>query len=140
MAFAPDLYHGKVAEGIPGEEALGEALDANHLQAKAEIAEVTLFLNERAGQAEGGLTVIGFSLGVYYALNLAARRHTIRRQPAWRRALPPGTRRDLRAARPRPDVPGDQPQRAAAGEAAAPVQDRLRDRRERRGLACRRPA
>ena len=83
MAFAPDLYHGKVAEGIPGEEALGEALDANHLQAKAEIAEVTLFLNERAGQAEGGLTVIGFSLGVYYALNLAARRHTIRRQPAW---------------------------------------------------------
>jgi len=57
---APDLYHGKVAHTILDAKALGKALDANYLQAKAEIAEATLFLNERAGrdgrgQANGGL-------------------------------------------------------------------------------------
>jgi carboxymethylenebutenolidase len=72
VAFAPDLYHGKVAEDIPDAETLGKALDANYLQAKAEIAEATLFLNERAGQEDRGLAVIGFSLGAYYALDLAA--------------------------------------------------------------------
>jgi carboxymethylenebutenolidase len=72
VAFAPDLYHGKVADTIPGAEALSRALDANHMQAKADIAEATTFLSERAGQAGRGLTVIGFSLGAYYALDLAA--------------------------------------------------------------------
>jgi carboxymethylenebutenolidase len=72
VAFAPDLYHGKVAKDIPEAEALGKALDANHLQAKAEIAEATRFLHERVGQADRGLAVIGFSLGAYYALDLAA--------------------------------------------------------------------
>jgi len=72
VAFAPDLYHGKVAEDIADAETLGKALDSNYLQAKAEIAEATIFLNERAGQAERGLAVIGFSLGAYYALDLAA--------------------------------------------------------------------
>jgi carboxymethylenebutenolidase len=72
VAFAPDLYHGKVADTIAGAEALGKALDANYLQAKAEIAEATMFLNQRAEQADRGLAVIGFSLGAYYALDLAA--------------------------------------------------------------------
>jgi carboxymethylenebutenolidase len=72
VALAPDLYHGKVADTIAGAEALGQALDANHLQAKAEIAEAALFLNERAGHPERGLAVVGFSVGAYYALNLAA--------------------------------------------------------------------
>lgn len=72
VAFAPDLYHGKVADTIEGAEALGSALDANHLQAKAEIAEAVTFLGERAGQTGRGLAVIGFSLGAYYALDLAA--------------------------------------------------------------------
>lgn len=72
VAFAPDLYHGKVADTIPDAETLGKALDANHLQAEADLAEAALFLNERAGQADRGLAVIGFSLGAYYALNLAA--------------------------------------------------------------------
>src|ERR1051325_2697857 len=61
VAFAPDLYHGKVADTIADAEALGNALDANHLQAKAEIADATRFLSQRAGQADGGLAVIGFS-------------------------------------------------------------------------------
>jgi carboxymethylenebutenolidase len=72
VAFAPDLYHGKVANTIADAEALGQALDANHLQAKAEIADATRFLSQRAGQAGRGLAVIGFSLGAYYALDLAA--------------------------------------------------------------------
>ncbi len=72
VAFAPDLYHGKVADNIPDAERLGKALDANFLQAKAEIAEAAMFLNERAGQTDGGLAVIGFSMGVFYALDLAA--------------------------------------------------------------------
>jgi carboxymethylenebutenolidase len=71
VVFAPDLYHGKVADTIPDAEALGKALDANHLQAKAEIAEATKFLNERVGNAEHDLAVIGFSLGAYYALDLS---------------------------------------------------------------------
>jgi carboxymethylenebutenolidase len=72
VAFAPDLYQGKVADTIPDAEALGRALDANHLQAKAEIMVATLFLNERAGQVDRSLAVIGFSLGAYYALNISA--------------------------------------------------------------------
>jgi carboxymethylenebutenolidase len=70
VAFAPDLYHGRVADNISDAETLGKALGTNHLQAKAEIAHATMFLNERVGQA--GLAVIGFSLGAYYALDLAA--------------------------------------------------------------------
>src|SRR5512143_2365570 len=62
VAFAPDLYHGKVADTIAGAEALAKALNANYLQANAEIAEAIGFLNERDGQANQGLAVIGFSL------------------------------------------------------------------------------
>jgi carboxymethylenebutenolidase len=72
VTFAPDLYHGKVADNVADAKALDQALDANHLQAKAEIAEATRFLDERAEQADRGLSVIGFSLGAYYALDLAA--------------------------------------------------------------------
>jgi len=72
VAFAPDLYHGQVADTIAGAETLSSALDANHLQAKAEIAEAALFLNERAEQTGNGLAVIGFSLGAYYALDVSA--------------------------------------------------------------------
>jgi len=76
VAFAPDLYHGQVADTIAEAERLGSALDAHYLQAKAEIATATRFLDERTsqtGRPQGrGLAVIGFSLGAYYALDLAA--------------------------------------------------------------------
>lgn len=72
VAFAPDLYHGEVADTIPGAEALGSALDSNYLQAKAEIADAAVFLNERANQGDRGLAVVGFSLGAFYALDLSA--------------------------------------------------------------------
>jgi carboxymethylenebutenolidase len=72
VAFAPDLYHGKVADTIAGAEVLGAAIDANYQQAKAEVQEAAGFLSERAGQPEAGLAVVAFSLGGYYALQLAA--------------------------------------------------------------------
>lgn len=71
VAFAPDLYHGKVATTIADAESLGKALDARHLDAKAEIARAAAFLAQRASHAERGLAVIGFSLGAYYALDLS---------------------------------------------------------------------
>jgi len=71
VVFAPDLYHGKVADTIPGAEVLGSALDKTADKAKAEIAEAAAFLNERAGKVGHGLTVIGFSLGAYYALDFS---------------------------------------------------------------------
>lgn len=72
VVFAPDLYHGKVARDIPEAEALGSALDASFQQAKEEISEAARYLSERVGQASRSLAVVGFSLGVYYALDLAA--------------------------------------------------------------------
>jgi carboxymethylenebutenolidase len=68
VAFAPDLYHGKVAATIPDAETLRDALDARQGEARSEIAEAARFASGR----EGGLAVIGFSLGAYYALDLAA--------------------------------------------------------------------
>ncbi|HEX7587855.1 MAG TPA: dienelactone hydrolase family protein [Anaerolineae bacterium] len=72
VAFAPDLYHGKVANTIPEAEMLGKVVDANFAQTKAEVAAAALFLGERAGHPDQGLAVIGFSLGAYYAVDLAA--------------------------------------------------------------------
>ena len=50
VAFAPDLYHGQVANTIAGAEALGGALDANQLQTKAEIGAAARFLCDRTGR------------------------------------------------------------------------------------------
>src|SRR5512138_2999312 len=72
VTFAPDLYHGKVAQTIPDAESLSQSLDANPLQAKAEIVDAVQFLLEQASQDSRGLAVIGFSLGAYYALDLSA--------------------------------------------------------------------
>ena len=71
VAFAPDLYDGEVATTIEGAEALGQALDARHEEARAEVTHAADFL---IGRASGDcIAVIGFSLGAYYALDLAAR-------------------------------------------------------------------
>lgn len=71
VVFAPDLYHGKIAETTADAEILGSALDANQDQAKAEIAEAVAFLSQQVDQPDRGLAVVGFSLGAYYALDLA---------------------------------------------------------------------
>ncbi len=68
VAFAPDLYHGKIARTIREAEAAVNELDAKHVQAEAEVAAAAAFLSERAS---GALAVIGFSMGAYYALDLS---------------------------------------------------------------------
>jgi carboxymethylenebutenolidase len=68
VAFAPDLYRGKIADTIPGAEALAKTLGE---QADADLAAATRFLSERAN-AVNGLAVIGFSLGAYFALQSSA--------------------------------------------------------------------
>lgn len=72
VAFAPDLYHGRIADTPADADVLGSVLDSNHLQVKAEIADAARFLDERAGQPDHGIAMIAFSLGAYYALDLAA--------------------------------------------------------------------
>jgi carboxymethylenebutenolidase len=72
VVFAPDLYHGKVAKTIPEAESIMQTLDTNFLQAKAEIAQAALYLGEQVEDASRGLAVVGFSMGAFYALDLAA--------------------------------------------------------------------
>jgi len=69
VAFAADLYHGKVATTIPEAEALGGTVDANFEQVRAEVAEAARFLSERTGRTD--LAVVAFSLGAFFALDLS---------------------------------------------------------------------
>ena len=64
-------------------ETLGNALDANHLQAKAEIAEAACF-STNVLEADRGLAVIGFSLGAL-ACHHRSRTHPFRRHLLWHR-------------------------------------------------------
>lgn len=72
LAFAPDLYHGKIATTIPDAEALANALEQQIGQAKSEVAAAARFLIGSPGVTARTLEVIGFSLGAYYALDLSA--------------------------------------------------------------------
>ncbi len=71
IAFAPDLYHGKVAKTIPEAETLSHDLYTNLEQAKAEVLDSARFLDEHGGQDRHGIAVIGLSMGAYYALDLS---------------------------------------------------------------------
>ena len=70
-AYAPDLYHGQVADTVAGAEALAEALDGE--RARADIQQAVDWLSAPADPqpAGAGLGVIGFSLGAFFALELA---------------------------------------------------------------------
>ena len=70
VAFAPDLYHGKIANAIPDAETLAHALFKNQEQASADMMDSVKFLVERTGQ--DSVVVIGFSMGANYALDLSA--------------------------------------------------------------------
>ena len=69
IAFAPDLYHGKVADTIADAKALSGGLDSDF--AMADIADATTFLSRQATPTDRGLAVVGFSLGANYALELS---------------------------------------------------------------------
>lgn len=69
VAFAPDLYHGKVADTIADAESLSSKLDSD--QALADLADAATFLSRHAAQTDRGLAVIGFSLGANFALEFS---------------------------------------------------------------------
>ncbi|MBK7142999.1 MAG: dienelactone hydrolase family protein [bacterium] len=71
VAFAPDLYHGKLAETIADAESLSSALDAD--QARIDIREAIHYLLQQTNRPDRGLAVIGFSLGAFFALELSER-------------------------------------------------------------------
>src|SRR5512146_1925350 len=70
VAFAPDLYHGRIATTIPDAEALAHALFKSQEQTSTDMMDGINFLVERTGQNK--LAVIGFSMGANYALELSA--------------------------------------------------------------------
>jgi carboxymethylenebutenolidase len=69
IAFAPDLYRGRLARTIPEAEALSGQLDAEG--AKTEIAAAVDWLWGRVQPSDRGLGVVGFSMGAYFALQLS---------------------------------------------------------------------
>jgi carboxymethylenebutenolidase len=79
-AFAPDLYHGKLAHTIPDAEAAVQGFNADPAPAQADIATAIEFLQGRAAPAGQGLAVIGFSFGAAFALDAAATRPDAIRQ------------------------------------------------------------
>jgi carboxymethylenebutenolidase len=66
-AFAPDLYHGRIATTIEQAEALSSEL-LGSTRAKTEVANAVAYMTEHTAGPEG-LTVVGFSLGAYYAMD-----------------------------------------------------------------------
>jgi carboxymethylenebutenolidase len=71
VAYAPDLYHGRLASTIAEAEALGSELDSNSEAARADVAAALNHLWEQAQPGDRGLGVVAFSLGAYYALQLS---------------------------------------------------------------------
>jgi carboxymethylenebutenolidase len=71
VAYAPDLYHGKLASTIQEAETLRDQLDLEEARAHTEVAEALDYISARAQPAEGGIGVVAFSLGAYFALQLS---------------------------------------------------------------------
>jgi carboxymethylenebutenolidase len=68
VALALDLYHGKTASTIPEAEVLRDESDSRYEQNLQEVAEATAWLSEKYSGETQGVTLIAFSLGVWYAL------------------------------------------------------------------------
>lgn len=68
-AFAPDLYHGKVADTIADAKTLSATLNSD--RAMTDVLEAAAFLREQATPTNQSPAVIGFSLGAAYALDLS---------------------------------------------------------------------
>jgi carboxymethylenebutenolidase len=69
VAFAPDLYDGRIADTVEGARKLAGGLD--EAKANAVIAGGVDFLSDRADKTSDGLRVVAFSLGVWFALGLS---------------------------------------------------------------------
>ena len=70
IAFAPDLYNGKLAKTIAEAEALSNDLDSQ--QAMAITKQAVDFLSVHKQVIGEKLGVVGFSLGAYFALGISA--------------------------------------------------------------------
>ncbi|MBX3060960.1 MAG: dienelactone hydrolase family protein [Anaerolineae bacterium] len=71
VAFAPDLYHGKVATTIAEAEVLAGELDGRQETVIADMATAVDLLWEHTQANSQDIGVVGFSLGAYYALRLS---------------------------------------------------------------------
>lgn len=71
VAYAPDLYHGQRATTIEEAERLARELDSKAESASNEIREVVDLLEAYAEGQGTGISVVGFSLGAAYALQLS---------------------------------------------------------------------
>jgi pimeloyl-ACP methyl ester carboxylesterase len=126
VAFAPDLYHGKIATTIPEAEALSGGLD--EAKAMADVASAAAHLATRADP--GGIGLVGFSmgagLGLPYSKNDPERVRAVLVFYGTRRsdyALQRFVSRPLRGVRPvRAEGGGRHPEaRAARGRASGDV-------------------
>ena len=70
VVFAPDLYAGAVTDQISEAEKLVGEMSSKEAQTNTEILNAIEYLRQQAGSA-GGVAVIGFSMGAYYALSLS---------------------------------------------------------------------
>ena len=71
VAFAPDLYHGKVVATIEEAEGMVQELNKKSEQAEADVGAAVDFLMEQTGLEHDRIAVVGFSLGAAYALDLS---------------------------------------------------------------------
>ncbi len=70
VAYAPDLYHGRLVTTIDEAQAMVDDLD--QAAAVSDIAKATNLVWERSQSSAKGLGVVGFSLGAFFALRLSA--------------------------------------------------------------------
>ena len=70
VAYAPDLYGGKIAHTEREAETAAGGIFENIDQAKAVILEASAYLAKEVSMSNRALSVLGFSLGGYFALDL----------------------------------------------------------------------
>lgn len=71
IVFAPDLYHGRIADSINDAELFSAAINSNPEAVTAEILDAARYLHQHLLNSSEGLAVIGFSMGAYFALELS---------------------------------------------------------------------
>jgi carboxymethylenebutenolidase len=71
VAFAPDLYDGKVLDNIPDAQQLASAIFGDLDTPRAKLAQGVEFLAGRAATDNRGLAAVGFSMGGFFALDLS---------------------------------------------------------------------
>jgi len=70
--YAPDLYHGKLTVEIETAEIYSNELNLE--QARIDLDHAIKLLVDQTSQSDEGISVIGFSLGAYLALDLSNNR------------------------------------------------------------------